>query len=374
MLRACPQLCESFGLKVLQHSISQASSASTLLPVSAQGKSLAGKILHGAAVDELWAHRDRSVYEEMSLGCDKRNNSLLSSIGHAGENLLSVGYELHATATKMLNGELRDEKTLALIFSAEGFDWKSDDAILAANPNAGVSSYLATMQEARDRSIAIPSLQPAFKSHILCLWEDGETAKQWLSPAILNPCREKNIKMGDFRTWFVGEHEGVTQPDILRPFVVGLQRTSLQERAAVVYCTKAYLNGLEHYYLFPTYYEPGSNDNEQLADSVLARYRNHRSYGVTDHEEDGLKIKALAYDSYIPPSERFEKNGIEFLILDARTFADAVRTLTDNYLDHLDEMPAILISEDFHVREGHHRVAAAIRLGRTTIRAEVIEQ
>jgi hypothetical protein len=65
---------------------------------------------------------------------------------------------------------------------------------------------------------------------------------------------------------------------------------------------------------------------------------------------------------------------IEFLILDARTFADAVRTLTDNYLDHLDEMPAILISEDFHVREGHHRVAAAIRLGRTTIRAEVIEQ
>ena len=69
------------------------------MPVSAQGQSLAGKILHGAAVDELWAHRDRSVYEEMSLGCDKRNNSLLSSIGHAGENLLSVGYELHATAT-----------------------------------------------------------------------------------------------------------------------------------------------------------------------------------------------------------------------------------------------------------------------------------
>ena len=54
------------------------------------------------------------------------------SIGHAGENLMSVGYELHSTATKMLNGELRDEKTLALIFSAEGYDWKTDDAILAA--------------------------------------------------------------------------------------------------------------------------------------------------------------------------------------------------------------------------------------------------
>ena len=63
------------------------------------------------------------------------------------------------------------------------------------------------MQEARDRSIGGHALQPAFKSHILCLWEDGETAKQWLSPAILDACREKNIKMGDFRTWLVGEHE-----------------------------------------------------------------------------------------------------------------------------------------------------------------------
>jgi phage terminase large subunit-like protein len=310
MLRACPELTASCGLRVLQHSIVHPYSASTLLPVSAQAKSLAGKSLHAASVDELWAHRDREVYEEMSLGCDKRNNSLLTSIGHAGENLLSVGFELHATATKVLDGRLRDEKTLALIFSAEGYDWKSDDAILAANPNAGVSSYLATMQEARDRAIAIPSLQPAFKSHILCLWEDGETAKQWLSPTILEPCREKSIKMADFRTWFVGEHEGVTQPDMLRPFVIGLHRTSLQERAAIVYCTKAYLDGVEHFYLFPTYHDPGSNDNEQLADSVFAHYRNHRSYGVTDHGADGLRIKALAYDSYTPPSERFEKNGI----------------------------------------------------------------
>lgn len=349
MLRACPQLVAAFGLKVLQHSISQASSASTLLPVSAQGKSLAGKILHGAAVDELWAHRDRSVYEEMSLGCDKRNNSLLSSIGHAGENLLSVGYELHATATKMLNGELRDEKTLALIFSAEGFDWKSDDAILASNPNAGVSSYLDTMREARDRAIAIPSLQPAFKSHILCLWEDGETAKQWLSPAILAPCREKDFKMSDFRVWHVGEHEGVTQPDMLRSFVVGLQRTSLQERAAVVYCAKAYLGGAEHFYLFPTYYEPGSNDNEQLADAVLANFRHHMGYGVTINDVTGFRIKALAYDSYTPPSDRFEKNSINTLEFHktAKTFSSVMDTFMSLALAgrvHFPEEDAILLS------------------------------
>jgi phage terminase large subunit-like protein len=330
MLRACPRLVESFGLKVLQHSIVQPSSASTLLPVSAQGKSLAGKILHGASVDELWAHYDRSVYEEMSLGCDKRNNSLLSSIGHAGENLLSVGYELHATAIKMLKGELKDEKTLALIFSAEGYDWKTDEAILAANPNAGVSSYFDTMREAQQRAVAIPSLQPAFKSHILCLWEEGETEKNWLELPQIAPCREPDLKMPDFRLWHVGEHLGIVQPDMLRPFVVGMQRTSLQERAAVVYCCKSYLDGVEHFHLFPTYFEPSANDDEQLAEAVFANFRNHLGYGVTINDETGLKVKALAHDSWLTPSPRLEKNGINTLpfVRGAKTFSPVMDFFT----------------------------------------------
>ena len=323
MLRACPDVVESFGLKVLQHSITQKSSASTLLPVSAQGKSLAGKILHGAAVDELWAHRDRSVYDEMSLGCDKRNNSLLSSIGHAGENLISVGYELHAASVKMLNGEMTDEKTLALIFSAEGFDWRSPEAILAANPNAGVSSYLETLTEAQQRAISIPALRAAFKSHNLVLWEDGTEVKQWISRELLAPCRQANLRAEDLRFWFVGEHSAIVQPDMLRPFCIGIERSSLQERAAVVYATKSYLDGVEHFYLFSKYHDSGANDDEQLADSILAGYRNHIGYGVTEHADDGFSLKAFAHDSYLTPSPRLEKSGIAALAFTktAKTFS-----------------------------------------------------
>jgi Phage Terminase len=334
MLRACPQVVSSFGLRVLQHSIIQPSSASTLLPVSSQGKSLAGKILHAASVDELWAHYDRSVYEEMALGCDKRNNSLLTSIGHAGENLLSVGFELHSAATMMLKGALADEKTLALIFSAEGYDWKTDDAILAANPNAGVSSYFNTMREAQQRAIAIPALQPAFKSHILCLWEEGEVEKNWLELPQIAPCRG-DLTMSDFRLWDVGEHAGITQPDMLRPFVVGVQRSSLQEKAAVVYCTKAYLEGVEHFYLFPTYFEPTANDDDQLAEAVLANFRNHMGYGVTLNDESGLKIKALAHDSWLTPAAKIEKNGINTLafVRGAKTFSPVMDYFTSLLAD-----------------------------------------
>ncbi len=324
MLRADPKFCATFGLSVLQHSITQRSSASTLVPVSAQGKSLAGKILHGAAVDELWAHRDRSVYEEMSLGCDKRNNSLLSSIGHAGENLQSVGYELHVTATKILAGEMRDEKTLALIFSAEGYDWKSGDAVLAANPNAGVSSYLDTMTEAQARAIAIPALQPAFKSHILCLWEDQAVNEQWMSPAVLAPCRQPELTMEQYRFWSVGEHAGVAAPDQLRPFVIGLERSSRQEPAVVVYATKAYLGDIEHFYLFPKYFEPadGANEDDAIAEDILSLLRRNLGYGAISHPE-GYRLKALAHDLWVEPSAKLGAAGLNIL-----PFAKTARTFS----------------------------------------------
>jgi phage terminase large subunit-like protein len=321
-LRANPRLTDSLGLKVLQHSIVQPSSASTLLPVSAQGKSLAGKILHGAAVDELWSHRSREVYEEMSLGCDKRNNSLLISLGHAGENLLSVGYELHNTSTKILGGELKDEKTLSLIFSAEGYPWESDDAILAANPNAGVSSYLNTIQEARDRAVVIHNLRPTYKSHMLVLWEDGNEAKQWITRELVERCTDQTA-MDQLRFWSVGEHDAINAPDQLRPFVVGMERSSLQERACVVYCCKSFLAGVEHFYLFPRYFEPAANDDEQLADAVLAENHGFITYGVTVGNPDGYKLKALAHDSWMTPSPRVAKARIDVL-----PFAKTARTFS----------------------------------------------
>ena len=322
VLRANPKVCQAFGLKILQHSILQPSSASTMQPVSSQGKSLAGKILHYGAIDEPWSHRDREVYEEISLGCDKRNNSLLACIGHCGEDIHSVGYELYVAATKILNQDLPDERTFALIFSAEGFDWESDDAILASNPNAGISSYLNTIREARDRAVAIPSLQAAYKSHLLCLWNDGDVAKKWLQPEQLTSCIQEN-KLQDFRFYHIGEHEAIVQPSELRPFVLGLERSSLQEKAALVLCCKNYLAGVEHYYLFAQYFEPLANSDAQLADAILGQFRKHIGYGVTLNAEDGFNFKALAHDLWMAPDPKIEASGIACLPFakNAKTFS-----------------------------------------------------
>jgi phage terminase large subunit-like protein len=327
MCRANPKLCETFGIGVLQHSIIQKSSTSKMFPVSAQGKSLAGKAPHYASVDELWSHRDRTVLDEMELGINKRTNSLLSSIGHAGDNLSSVGYEQHVAATKMLSGEHKDERTLAVIYSAEGFDWRSNDALRAANPNLGVSVYEDTLKEARDRAINLPAMQSAFKSHNLCLWEGADSA--WIEPTKLSACRQKNLRMEDFKYWHLGEHPGVSQPNQLRPFVVGLDLASRQDLAAVIYCTTGFLDGVQHYYLFGKYYlptetvatspisqyrgwaargllvtHPGpSNDYNLIEADILELYRQHLGYGAV-RNADGFKFVAGAYDEWQAESLR----------------------------------------------------------------------
>ncbi len=336
--RANPRLCESFGIQVLQHSIVQKSSASTMKPVSAQGKSLAGKIPHFASVDETWSHRDREVVDECERGTDKRVNSLLSTISHAGENLACVGFEQFMSAQKILSREHIDERTFCLLYTADGFDWKSEDALHAANPNLGVSVYLDTLREAQKRAINIPSLQSAFRSHNLCEFISADSV--WIEPAKLASCRQRGLKMNDFRFWHVGEHAGVTSPDLLRPFVLGLDLASRQDLAAVIFCCKGFLEGVEHYYLFGRYYLPtetvasspvsaykgwaakkllishagASNDYAAIEGDILSLYRHSLGYGALANE-DGFKFQGCAFDSWQAQqmSGNLEKAGITSL-------------------------------------------------------------
>jgi phage terminase large subunit-like protein len=333
--RANPKLCAAFGIQVLQHSIVQKSSASTMKPVSAQGKSLAGKIPHFASVDETWSHRDREVVDECERGTDKRTNSLLSTISHAGESLSCVGFEQFTSAQKILTGEHTDERTFCVLYTAGGFDWKSDEALFAANPNIGVSVYIDTLREAQKRAISIPSLQSAFRSHNLCEFTSADM--QWLEPTKLAACRQAGLKMEDFKFWHVGEHAGVTSPEMLRPFVIGLDLASRQDLAATIFCCKGYLDSVEHFYLFGKYYLPSetvaaspiasyrgwaqqgiltthtgaSNDYAAIEGDILSLYRQSLGYGAVNNEE-GFKFKGVAFDNWQAQqmSGNFEKAGV----------------------------------------------------------------
>ncbi len=79
-----------------------------------------------------------------------------------------VGFEQYTAAQKILTGEHTDERTFCVLYSADGLDWKSDDALWAANPNLGVSVYLDTLREAQQRAISIPLVAVRFPQLTIC--------------------------------------------------------------------------------------------------------------------------------------------------------------------------------------------------------------
>jgi phage terminase large subunit-like protein len=143
--------------------------------------------------------------------------------------------------------------------------------------------------------------------------------------------------MENFKYWHVGEHVGVTQPDMLRPFVIGMDLASRQDLAATVFCTTGFLDGVQHFYLFGKYYLPSetvqaspisqykgwaergllithagpSNDYDAIEGDILALYRQHMGYGAVSNDE-GFKFKAVAFDNWQAQqmSGNLEKAGI----------------------------------------------------------------
>lgn len=320
MIRADEELCVDYGFRVLQHTIEHPASVSVMRPVSAQSKTLAGGSFHLAVADETWAHRSRDVVDELERGIDKRRNSLMSTITHADSNLSSVGYEQHVTATQILSGELKDERTFCIIYSAEGFQWDTEQAWLAANPNMNVSVYLDTMREACERAKKNPALQIAFRAKNLCEWLGADIS--WLDPIRLDKCRDA-AAMQTFKFWRDGEPGFHADSKTYRPFVLGIDLASRQDIASVVWLCMGYVDGKEHYYAWSQNYlpdetvqnspisqyrkwaatkqifvHPGATLSlEAIEMDILAQYRRHLGYGAI-HNEDGFKISASAYDSW----------------------------------------------------------------------------
>jgi phage terminase large subunit-like protein len=319
ILRANPKVCELFDIRPLTEMIMHGTTC-TMRPATNQSKSLAGTLPHFIVADETWSWASVELLEECERAIDKRDNSMLSTITHAASDLSSVGHQQYETACAVLTGELVDERSFSCMWSSEGYPWTSDEAIQAANPCLGISVYEDTLKEARDRAIKVPALQVAYRAKNLCEWIGSDIT--WLDPEKLAACREKNLKMADYRLWHCGE-PGVDAPDRLRPFTVGLDLSKRTDLCCVCYVTMAYRDGKEHFFAWVDSYLPEAtianspiakyrtlaacgniismpgptNDLDEIQRQVLAKYRRRLGYGAVENP-NGFNIVMAAYDSW----------------------------------------------------------------------------
>ena len=190
-------LRQQFGLEVLANALYVQKTNSTFQAKSAEGSTLDGLNTHFACIDELHAHKTRAVYDVVETSLGKRLNSLLWVITTAGFDTSGICYEVRAMVCKVLDGNATDETQFGIIFSIDPEDdWTTEEALIKANPNWGVSVRPEMIVSLQQKAITLPSAENNFKTKHLNVWCNASSA--WMSLPAWDKCADLSLSLEDF--------------------------------------------------------------------------------------------------------------------------------------------------------------------------------
>ncbi len=218
MARMSPGFRSRFSVNVGAHNMHVLQTGSKFEALSAEGSTLDGLNIHMGCIDELHAHKTRTVYDVVETGTGKRDNSLLWVITTAGSNRSGICYEVRSFVTKLLNGVFQDDTQFGIIYGLdEGDDWAAKDSLIKANPNWGISVREEILVPLQAKAMQLPSAVNNFKTKHLNEWASAD--KSWM----------------DMRAWDAGMNPDLELDQFLgQPCWVGLDLASKTDIAALV--------------------------------------------------------------------------------------------------------------------------------------------
>ena len=288
-------LRDNFGLEVLANALYVPRTNSTFQAKSAEGSTLDGLNTHFACIDELHAHKTRAVYDVVETSMGKRLNSLLWVITTAGFDTAGICYEIRAMVREVLNRTVMDETQFGVIYTIdEGDDWTTEEALIKANPNWGVSVMPDVVLPLQKKAMTIASAANNFKTKHLDVWCSAGTA--WMDMVAWGRCG----KMRDL-------------DDMLgKPCVIGLDLGAKNDLTAKVLVFKEESDdGKPRFYVSTRLYLPESAI-EKTTNSQMAGWAQSEAISVTggamtdfsrieeEIREDlsRFEVQAIAYDPW----------------------------------------------------------------------------
>ena len=239
MARRSPGFRNRFSVEVGAHNMHVLASGSKFEALSAEGSTLDGLNIHFGCVDELHAHKTRTVYDVVETGTGKRDNSLLWVITTAGSNRAGICYEVRTFVTKLLDGVFDDDSQFGIIYGLDdGDDWTSENALIKANPNWGISVRPEVLAPLQAKAMQLPSAVNNFKTKHLNEWVNADTA--WMDMRAWDACTDSSVDPDAF----VGQ-----------PCWIGLDLASKTDIAALV-MVFAHPEMADAYVVFGKYYLP----------------------------------------------------------------------------------------------------------------------
>lgn len=197
MVDKTPELQEAFGLSTLTRAIVCRSNNGGIQPINAKGKTQDGWNPHVGILDELHAHKDRSLFDVIKSAFGARKNPLFWIITTAGFDTNGVCYEQRSTAVKMLEGAVKLDHLFAVIFTLDEKDDPYDERNwIKANPMIGITPSFEKMRSDSADAQVSPREEGNFKTKNLNIWMNASSA--WLNITQWNKCSDPGLDWKDF--------------------------------------------------------------------------------------------------------------------------------------------------------------------------------
>ncbi len=293
MARQNTDLKEAYGLQVLAHSMVVPGTNSKFEPKSADGKTLDGLNTHCAIIDELHAHKTREVYDVVETSIGKRKQPIMWMITTAGFNLTGVCYEVRRYVTKLLDGSAKDDSHFGIIYTIdEKDDWRTEDALIKANPNWNVSVQPKAILSTLSKALTDPASENNFKTKHLDVWCNADSA--FFQMAKWRKAYRPQVSLEDF--------EGM-------PCIYGLDLAAKTDITALVRLFfRQEDDDTVHYYAFPEFWLP----QEKLQNSSNSQYQSWAKQDLI-HVSDGAINSLEDIQDYIAEdAKRFDTLAIAF--------------------------------------------------------------
>lgn len=229
---------DGFGIKVNAKSITIPTSGAKFEPVI--GNPGDGASVSCAIIDEFHEHDTPALYDTMKTGMAARENPLLLVITTAGVNRSGPCFALQTNVQHILDRKLRNERLFGIIYGIDedqGDDWRSEAALIKANPNYGVSVTPDFVQKMQQEAIQSATAQNSFKTKHLNIWCGAGVG--WMNMAAWEACRDPHLSLDDFAR---------------QECYIAVDLASRVDIASKVRLFKRAIDGKVHYYIFAAHY------------------------------------------------------------------------------------------------------------------------
>lgn len=181
MVRMSPGL-QRF-IQVFKDNLSMTRTNSKYQPLGADADTMDGLNVHGAIIDELHAHKNRSLWDVLETATGARRQPLLFAITTAGFDRTSICWQQHDYGEKVLDRIIEDDAYFAYIACLDAQDeWTDWSVWIKANPNLGVSVKVESLEDQCAKAESLPAAQNAFRRLRLNQWT--EQADRWIDMSV----------------------------------------------------------------------------------------------------------------------------------------------------------------------------------------------